>query len=132
MSDLLPIQLDEMSRTPIYDQIEEQVKSLIVSGTLPPGTVLPSIRKLASSLSCSVITTRRSYQNLEQQGYIKTMQGKGTFVNELNQAEQSEKKQVAVEKALKQAIVSGRNYGFTDEELKTLFLSIIKKGGEDG
>ncbi|WP_353625892.1 GntR family transcriptional regulator [Bacillus sp. JCM 19041] len=93
--------------------------------------MLPSIRKLAASLSCSVITTRRSYQNLEQQGYIKTIQGKGTFVNELNQTEQSEKKQDAVEKSLKQAIISGRNYGFTDEELKRLFLSIIEKGGDE-
>jgi GntR family transcriptional regulator len=130
MSDRLPIQLDESSRTPIYDQIEAQLKSLIVSGQLPAGTALPSIRKLAASLSCSVITTRRSYQNLEQQGYIKTIQGKGTFVSEMSMQDQSEQKQEAVQKALEQAAAVGRSYGYSKEELAKWFAAVLE-GGEE-
>ncbi|UOE96138.1 GntR family transcriptional regulator [Alkalihalobacillus sp. LMS39] len=130
MSNLLPIHIDENSRTPIYDQIESQLKMLIVSGTLPPGTALPSIRKLATSLSCSVITTRRSYQNLEQQGYIKTIQGKGTFVAHINIENQDEQKKAAVMKALNDAVSIGKNYQFTDETLITWFTALLKEANE--
>lgn len=129
MSSLLPITIDDMSRTPIYDQIEAQIKTLIIGGNLPPGTALPSIRKLATSLSCSVITTRRSYQNLEQKGYIKTVQGKGTFVNEMAQTDQTKQKEEAVESGLKHAIESGFRYGFTTEELEAMFLKLLRQGG---
>ncbi|UTR12181.1 GntR family transcriptional regulator [Evansella sp. LMS18] len=127
---LLPIKINETSRTPIYDQIESQVKTLIVSGKLPAGTALPSIRKLAASLSCSVITTRRAYQNLEQHGYIKTLQGKGTFVAEINVAEQDEQKQEAVAEALQEAARLGKNYQYTDEELMDWFRKILKEENE--
>lgn len=130
MSSLLPIELDETSKTPIYDQIEAQLKTLIVSGNLPPGTALPSIRKLATSLSCSVITTRRSYQNLEQKGYIKTIQGKGTFVNEMTQTDQTQQKKEAVETGIKHAINSGFRYGFSTGEIEEMFLKILKEGGK--
>lgn len=76
----LPITIEEGSPTPIYHQIESQLKEMIIAGHLQAGTALPSIRLLATELACSVITTRRAYQNLEQHGYIKTTQGKGTFV----------------------------------------------------
>lgn len=125
MSSLLPIKI-ENSRTPIYDQIESQLKTLIVSGELPAGTALPSIRKLAASLSCSVITTRRSYQNLEQQGYIKTVQGKGTFVAEINMTDQDIQKKEAVEAALSEAARIGRSYQYSDEVLLTWFSNILK------
>ncbi|WP_096186772.1 GntR family transcriptional regulator [Evansella halocellulosilytica] len=126
MSSLLPIKIKENSRTPIYDQIESQLKTLIVSGELPAGTALPSIRKLAASLSCSVITTRRSYQNLEQQGYIKTVQGKGTFVAKINMTDQDIQKKEAVEAALSEAARIGRSYQYSDEELLTWFSNILK------
>ncbi|MDF2658070.1 MAG: GntR family transcriptional regulator [Paenibacillus sp.] len=88
----LPIQISEQSREPIYHQIEQQLLSCIVSGQLKPGTPLPSIRALAGDLACSVITVSRAYQNLEQQRYIQTIQGKGTFVAEM---EAKQQKQVA-------------------------------------
>jgi GntR family transcriptional regulator len=95
----LPIRISESSREPIYHQIERQIIALIVGGQLSAGTPLPSIRALAKELSCSVITTRRAYQNLEQQGYIKTIQGKGTFVAEV----QAEKKEQVANETLYEA-----------------------------
>ncbi|WP_059104193.1 GntR family transcriptional regulator [Shouchella shacheensis] len=127
MPSLLPIQVDETSRTPIYDQIESQIKALIVSEQLPAGASLPSIRKLATSLSCSVITTRRSYQNLEQKGYIKTIQGKGTFVAEIDTVDQDTQKREAVSKALHHAVSVGKGYRYTNEELLKWFEAILKE-----
>src|SRR5690625_6834933 len=80
----LPIKLSQHSREPIYHQIEEQLKAIIAGGYLAAGTPLPSIRVLAKDLKISVITTRRAYQNLENAGFIKTVQGKGTFVEDIS------------------------------------------------
>ncbi len=66
--------------TPIYDQITRQVKGLILSGALREGEALPSMRALARDLRISVITTKRSYEELEREGFITTVPGKGCFV----------------------------------------------------
>ena len=65
---------------PIYEQISQQLKAQILSGALPPGSALPSIRALAKDLRISVITTKRAYDELEREGFIYTVQGKGCFV----------------------------------------------------
>lgn len=67
---------------PIYDQIASQLKAQILSGALEPGQALPSIRALAKELKISVITTKRAYDELEKDGFICTMAGKGSFVAE--------------------------------------------------
>ena len=69
---------------PIYDQIYTQIKALILSGALQPGTALPSIRALAKDLRISVITTKRAYDELEADGFLYTVAGKGCFVSEKN------------------------------------------------
>lgn len=81
----LPIQVQLDHALPIYQQIQEQLSQLILSGQLPPGSPLPSIRALAIDLSCSVITTKRAYQELEQKGLIVVKQGLGTFVASLHE-----------------------------------------------
>src|SRR5690625_1723137 len=103
----LPIHVNEDSREPLYHQIETQVKALIIGGQLAPGTPLPSIRSFASDLACSVITTRRAYQNLEQQGFIQTRQGKGTFVKEIDTDRQEEAKERIVHEVFQRAIEQG-------------------------
>ena len=72
------------SGQPIYDQISGQIKAQILSGALSPGDALPSIRGLAKDLKISVITTKRAYEELEAQGLINTVAGKGCFVAEKN------------------------------------------------
>ena len=117
----LPIRVSEDSREPIYHQIETQIKTLIVGGQLPPGTPLPSIRAMASDLQCSVITTRRAYQNLEISGFIKTVQGKGTFVKEMEEVQKKETKERVVLEAFQKAIEHAKHLGFTEEELRSIF-----------
>ncbi|MEK4566552.1 GntR family transcriptional regulator [Alkalihalobacillus sp. FSL R5-0424] len=123
----LPIHLDESSRSPIYYQIEEQLKALIISGHLEQGASLPSIRALSKDLACSVITTKRAYHNLEEKGLIRTLQGKGTFVAEVDTSAKQTAKEETVAKGLKQAIQTGRQHNYSDKELVTLFTNLLKE-----
>lgn len=72
------------SETPIYEQIEEQIKAMILSGDLKEGDGLPSMRLLAKELRISIITTKRAYEELEREGYIESYTGKGSFVKGIN------------------------------------------------
>ena len=74
------ILIDNKSGTPIYDQIYSQIKSQIISGTLKPDEMLPSIRGLAKDLRISFITTKRAYEELEKEGFIYTLPAKGCYV----------------------------------------------------
>jgi GntR family transcriptional regulator len=76
----MPIHISHDSPEPLYHQIEEQLRALILSGQLLEGTLLPSNREFAADMSCSVITIRRVYQDLENEGLLRTRQGTGTFV----------------------------------------------------
>lgn len=77
----MTILINNHSGVPIYDQIFTQVKNQIISGALPEGEALPSIRALAKDLRISVITTKRAYDELESAGFIYTLPGKGSFVS---------------------------------------------------
>jgi GntR family transcriptional regulator len=128
----IPIHVSEESREPIYHQVETQIKTLIASGQLPPGTPLPSIRALAGNVGCSVITTRRVYQNLENAGFIKTVQGKGTFVREIENVRKEETKQKVVYEAFEKAVEQGMQLGCTEEELNAIFQESIKRHYKNG
>ena len=80
MQPSIEIQLDRMSKVPFYLQIVQQIRAQILSSDLSEGDLLPSIRKLAKDLQISVITTKRAYEELEREGFINTVGGKGTFV----------------------------------------------------
>lgn len=77
----IPIQINPLSDIALYEQITEQLKQMILNGLLAEHTPLPSVRGLAQKLGISVITTRRAYTELEQQGYIITIPAKGSFVS---------------------------------------------------
>ncbi len=123
----LPIRITEDSKVPIYHQIEQQIKMLIVGGHLAPGTLLPSIRALSNDLGCSVITTRRAYQNLENEGFIKTVQGKGTFVSQTDREAEQELKMQIVHDAFRKAVEQGKQIGCTDDEMRKLFELALKE-----
>ncbi len=76
--------ISNSSNTPIYEQIKEQIKNKIVSNELKTGELLPSIRSLAKDLRISVITTKSAYEELEKEGYVETIPGKGTYVANKN------------------------------------------------
>lgn len=96
------------SNLPIYEQIKEQIKEAIFSGELSEGDMLPSIRQLASDLRISVITTTRAYSDLEQEGFITIVQGKGCFVLPRNSALVREQLLRRVEEGLSSAVSAAR------------------------
>ena len=122
----LPITISEESREPIYYQIEVQIKALIIGKQLKPGDALPSIRSLAKDLNCSVITTRRAYQNLENQGFIQTVQGKGTFVKKLDDPIQTKTKKSIIAQSFQKVIEQGLQMGCQPEELRNVFDEVLK------
>jgi len=108
------------SPDPIYEQIVRQVKTQIISGELEEGTALPSIRKLARELNISVITTKRSYEDLEREGFIDTVAGKGSFVAVQNKEFLRETRMKIVEDKLGDAISEAKMLGLGIEELKEM------------
>ncbi|MEC0373403.1 GntR family transcriptional regulator [Paenibacillus chibensis] len=121
----IPIQLNENSAEPLYHQIESQLRSLIISGQIKEGTLLPSIREFAGGLNCSVITVRRVYQDLESEGLLRTKQGTGTFVAKVGDSQREVFRREAVEEALSSAVDVGLSIKVEEEELKQLFLRIL-------
>lgn len=80
----MEIIISNSSGVPIYEQIKEQIKTKIISGEVKSGELLPSIRSLAKDLRCSVITTKNAYEELVNEGYVKTIPSKGFYVAEIN------------------------------------------------
>ncbi|MDQ0155500.1 GntR family transcriptional regulator [Robertmurraya andreesenii] len=129
----LPIRLSKESREPIYHQIEGQIKALIASGQLQAGSPLPSIRALSKDLEVSVITTRRAYQDLEYQGFIETIQGKGTFVAEVDKKRKDRMKMETVLGAIEKAVETALRHDYTIEEVEQVFQQVmIRLKREDG
>ncbi len=102
---------------PIYEQIYSQLKAQIIAGTLTPGEALPSIRALAKDLRISVITTKRAYDELEAEGFLYTVAGKGCFVAEKNLDLIREQQLKELEDHLSAAVELAKSCGLTAEEL---------------
>ncbi len=100
----------------IYEQIVNQLKSAIVTGELSAGEALPSIRALATDLSVSVITTKRAYEELEKEGLIRSVAGKGFYVCEYNTDYLKEKQLVMLEKRLSEVIYEAKQAGVSAED----------------
>jgi GntR family transcriptional regulator len=109
--------ISNSSPDPIYEQISRQVKAQIISGDLTEGQVLPSIRRLAHDLQISVITTKRAYDELEKEGFINTVGGKGTFVAVQNPELLREKKMKIVEEKLAQAVDEAKLMGIGEDQI---------------
>ena len=105
---------------PIYEQITQQVKAAILSGELAEGAPLPSIRLLAKELRISVITTKRAYEELEREGFVVTMSGKGSFVAPQNIELMREEQRRHMEQLLSETVDAARIAGVSREELAGL------------
>ncbi len=110
--------ISNASDKPIYEQITAQIKRMIISGELPEGTALPSMRLLAKELRISVITTKRAYTDLEHDGFIETVTGKGSFVAGSNLEIIKEEQMRLCEEHLQQAVDIAAQSGITYEELR--------------
>jgi len=113
----LNIIISNSTGEPIYEQIVNQIKSQILSGILKEGEALPSIRNLAQELRISVITTKRAYEELEREGFIFTMPGKGSFISAQNKELLREKRMKTIEEKLQEAIEESKIIGLDLEEL---------------
>ncbi|MBP3488888.1 MAG: GntR family transcriptional regulator [Roseburia sp.] len=106
------------SGVPIYQQISDQFKADILAGKLPQGEYLPSIRSLAKDLKISVITTMKAYEQLEEEGLVTAVQGKGFYVNAQDSEMLKEQHLRKVEECLTQAIQAAQIAGMTGQELR--------------
>ncbi|WP_459765786.1 GntR family transcriptional regulator [Alkaliphilus crotonatoxidans] len=111
------ILISNSTQQPIYEQICNQMKQHIFSGELQEGEMLPSIRSLAKELQISVITTKRAYEELEKEGFIETVPGKGSFVAVQNKELMREKKLKLIEEILVEAFLQAKLIGLKKEEL---------------
>ena len=112
--------ISNSSDKPIYEQIIMQIKGMIIGGELKSGDFLPSMRNLAKDLRISVITTKRAYEELEREGFIETVTGKGSFVAARNVGIIREQQLKNTEEFLKKAIETGKSGGIGLEEMKEL------------
>lgn len=116
----MDILISNASDRPIYDQIYTQIRAHILAGTLEPGQALPSIRALAKDLRVSVITTKRAYDELEKEGYVNTVPGKGCYVANQSPALVREAYLTRIEEHLSQAVELAAGCGLSRGELEEL------------
>ncbi|WP_304748538.1 GntR family transcriptional regulator [Dubosiella newyorkensis] len=115
------------SDKPIYEQIESQLKEMIVSQMLKAGDPIPSMRALAKDLHISLITVKKAYENLSRDGLIETIVGKGSFVASLNTEQLKEEKQREIEALLSKACQEAKAAGIRKDTLKEL-IDILYEG----
>lgn len=118
------ILINNCSGQPLYEQIEEQIRNQILSGELAEGDALPSMRVLAKDLKISIITTKRAYEDLERDGYITSVTGKGSFVRGLSEEYVRNNIRYAIEELFDEAVDKAVIGNVSKEEL-TEMLEII-------
>ena len=123
--------ISNVSGVPIYEQIKQQVKAAILSGELKEEEALPSLRTLAKDLKISVLTVTRAYTELEQEGFVKNVQGRGCFV--LGSGSELMKEQLIckVENGLTEAIKEAKNANLSNEELHHLLDILLEANTDD-
>ncbi|WAA09379.1 GntR family transcriptional regulator [Fervidibacillus albus] len=118
--------ISNQSKEPIYRQIYAQIRKQILTNELKAGELLPSMRQLAKDLDISIITTKRAYEELENDGFIYSIVGKGSFVSEQNNEMILERKMKVIEEQLMSAIQNSKEIGIELEELKELLILLYK------
>ena len=117
--------INHTSMEPIYEQIVRQIRGQIIEGSLKENELLPSVRALSRELKISVLTVKKAYDLLDEEGLIVTVHGKGSFVAETNRNLIMEERQKEVEADLEKAIRRGISAGLTCEEIREMFACII-------
>lgn len=127
----MTILIDPTSATPLYEQIVQQIQRQILSGTLPQGELLPGVRTLAADLSVSIITTRRAYEELERDGYIKTLPGRGSIVSIENREHLLELHRQEMRSWLERAVSAAKAAGVSQEEIIEQISRLYDQAGEE-
>ena len=124
----MDLTISNSSGKPIYEQITVQIKNLILTGELRAGDALPSMRLLAKERRISVITTKRAYEDLERDGFIETVPGKGCFVAPQNMELVRESQLCMAQEALQRAVCIARSSGISLEELQQMLRLLYEDG----
>ena len=128
---LILFQVDMKSRKSIYEQVVDNVKELIVTGLLPAESKLPSVRELSRTLTVNPNTIQKAYRELEHQGFIYTVNGRGSFVKEREEMRFDEKRIGEVSEDLKFAVRELMFMGVTSDEVKEKVDEVYGEGGEE-
>lgn len=123
----LNINISNTSTTPLYEQIKNQIQNQILDSTLKQGEGLPSIRNFAKELKVSIITIKRAYEELEKEGFIETIAGRGTFVSMQNKDRLRETALYEIENKLEIVIKQAKSIGITLEEGIEIFKSLYEE-----
>ena len=118
--------INHTSMQPVYEQIVCQIKDKIMHGELIEETMLPSVRTLAKEIKVSALTVKKAYDQLEEEGFVVTVHGKGSFVACANQAQMLEEKKKEVEAEFEQTIRKARSCGMEDGEIQELFEIVLE------
>ncbi len=116
--------IDHRSRTPVYEQIIESVKESVIRGVLSEGERLPSVRELAKMMTLNPNTVQRAYRELEQQGVIIILQGRGAFVSKDYFKIRREEKIIKLRQLFKKAIMEAKYLGFKQSDLEKMLVEI--------
>ena len=123
----MKIIVNNSSMIPIYEQIVEQIKTMIMNGSLQENDILPSVRSLAKELKISALTVKKAYDLLEEENFTVTVHGKGTYVAAANAQRMMEEYKKEVETELDATIQKGKRYGLEKEEIKEMFELIMEE-----
>lgn len=124
----MDIIISNSSGIPLYEQVKEQIKNKIVSNELKTGDLLPSIRSLAKDLRISVITTKNAYEELEKEGYVETVPGKGTYVANKNTELIKEEQLQKIESLIDTAISIAKLTDISKDEIKDMIDILYSEG----
>lgn len=119
--------INNSSMQPIYEQVVDQIKAAIIQEKLQSEQALPSVRSLAKDLRISALTVKKAYDTLEEEGFIITVHGKGSFVAGINRNLQKEERKKEIEMDLELTVHKAKNYGMHNEELLELFQLILEE-----
>ena len=122
----MKIIINHSSMQPIYEQITDQIKAMIIDGTLKEEEMLPSVRTLAKELKISA-TVKKAYDFLEEEGFVVTVHGKGSFIAKNNQGLLMEERKREIETELEEVIRKARVSGLSEEEIRELFELIMEE-----
>ena len=123
----MQIILNNASMIPIYEQLVGQIKNQILSGGLPENEALPSVRALSATLKISALTVKKAYDKLEEDGFVVTVHGKGTYVAPTNFQLAMEARRRAVEEDFTQALDKARAVGMTRSEIRELLELLLEE-----
>lgn len=118
--------INHTSMEPIYEQIVAQIKAEVIEGRMTAGDALPSVRELSRELKISALTVKKAYDNLEEEGLIVTVHGKGSFIAAANQELLMEERRKELEKELEAAVQKARTGGLTAKEIRESFEIIME------